>query len=68
LLIQLWRIQKKITTKTNYGQELELGVIWAQRCALKFKYQKIKKSIFSIDKAYFAQLIILDKLVIGQGL
>jgi hypothetical protein len=30
------------------------------------KNEKIKKSIFSIDKANFSQLVLLDKFVIGQ--
>jgi hypothetical protein len=44
------------------------GVIRAKRCALKLKYEKIKKSIFSIDNANISQLFQLDKLVNGQGL
>jgi hypothetical protein len=39
-----------------------------KRCTLKLKYERIKKSIFSIDNAKFSQLILLDKLVNGQGL
>jgi hypothetical protein len=35
---------------------------------LKLKYEKMKKSNFSIDKANISQLFLLDKLVIGQGL
>ena len=41
--------------------------ITAERCALKLKYEKIKKSIFSIVKANFCQLLLLDKRVTGQG-
>jgi hypothetical protein len=32
------------------------------------KYEKMKKSIFSIDNANLSQLFLLDKLVSGQGL
>jgi hypothetical protein len=51
LLIQLWRIQKKLQL---LGRSLPSGVIRAERCAFKLKYEKIKKSIFSIDKANFS--------------
>ncbi len=43
--------------------ELELKGI-----PLNLKYEKMKKSIFSIDKANISQLFLLDKLVSGQGL
>jgi len=43
------------------------GVIRAERCALKLEYEKIKKSIFPIDKANFSQLVLHDKLVTDQG-
>jgi hypothetical protein len=49
-------------------RSLPSGVIRAERCALKLKYEKIKKSIFSIDNANICQLFLLDKLVSGQGL
>jgi hypothetical protein len=44
------------------------GVIRALKYALKLKYEKIKKSIFSIENANVSQLFLLDKLVSRQGL
>ena len=65
MLIQQWGIQKNLQLLDRIRPS---GVIRAERCALKLKYEKSKKSIFSIDKANISQHFLLDKLVIGQGL
>jgi hypothetical protein len=56
--------------KKNYsliGADL-LELLRAERCVLKLKYEKNKKSIFSIDNANISKLFLLDKLVSGLGL
>jgi hypothetical protein len=65
MLIRLWGIQKKIQLLDRMWL---FGFIRVERCALKLKYEKIQKSIFSIDKANIFQLFLLDKLVSRQGL
>ena len=62
---ELWRIQKKLQL---LSRSLPSGVIRAERCAFKLKYEKIKKTIFSIENAYISQSFLLDKLVSRQGL
>jgi hypothetical protein len=60
------RIVKGI--RKNYSSLIKepTGVIRAEKCAIILEHEKIKKSIFSIDKANISHYFLLDKLYSGQ--